>query len=447
MASTCSRRTSMEGSISSPKNLATSSPTHPATTTIAQDNNPLGSVVGESVTTTGLNNNVNNSSFNQFRSVINSQKQLRVYIENLEAKLNNLKNEMDTGTVVVQQQQGSNPNERKKSSTSNESLDSIKEFSSKQQTRHSNQIPNNKTNESINGMKPNNDDDDDEDILARMQQHSRGGLDDQSTDDDNENNNKSGDRLLQKSLHKSNLTDLYFSKLRAAAPQYMIAQPQFSPIDPSTSQQQQKQKHRSTTLTDDLGALLTASGMSPRQQQLINPKPIKLSSTPSSSSDSTVITSGGGNGTLTNKINLKLDASFGGVGGAGDETNNSSPLTSARLISSTSSRIWNKVQPSSTTTSTSSSSSSTSNNNNNNNLLFSNANNYEYDSNKNRSSSSKWSNILCSGSGVQQSTGFEPKLSVVSTIPVTYNNEKSSSSTSSSSSTTNITSDTKHISK
>lgn len=229
----------------------------------------------------------------------------------------------------------------RKKSSSNESLDSIKEckpIDSKTETTN---------------------DFDDEKMLIQMQSAREQEMEDE-------------DDCLKKSLHKGNLTDLYFSKLKTQ-PDIKLQQPQqnqqqphqFSPIQ-STNFELKK--------SNELELTLTPRG---EHHQLLNPIPIKLS--PSSSIDSS-------------SKQIKFDNSFGAVSVNGsDET----PRSTTQFIG-TSSRIWNKVQ----STQNSQSSGEETNGNN-----------------------LKWSNILMrvGDSGVGMSSGFDQdQKCIISTIPVVY---------------------------
>lgn len=232
---------------------------------------------------------------------------------------------------------GSTNDEQRKKSTSNESLDSIKEISSSNANTDGNKR---RAEESV-------EEEDEKALLKRMQ----------SSDNDEAETNLN--ECLDKSIHKGNLTDLYFSKLRAGA----TTSENFSPIETRKKS------------AEDLELTLTPR----RQQQLLNPKPIKLSPTCSSSTDSSL--------SASRHLTLKLD-------GSGDDSpNNCSLSSSARLISSTSSRIWNKVQPTVSNQITSA------------------------------DNGSKWSSILMrvedSGVAMSSSSSGDSKM-IVSTVPVTY---------------------------
>lgn len=217
-----------------------------------------------------------NSSFNQFKSVINSQKQLKQYIENLEIKLNNLKNEI---SVTNGNENNNGPTEQRERTLSSESCDSLKELS----THTENQQP--KRGDVYgdyllqrrfvlkqDSTRVDEDDQCEKAFLAEVQSNSQSGITTATVSRDTEADSD----LLKKSLHKGNLTDFYFSKLKngstSSSASASSSSCKFSPI---------------ISNNNNTGDVPGQTELTPRTyKNLINPIPIKVNTNTSLSGSS-----------------------------------------------------------------------------------------------------------------------------------------------------------------
>jgi hypothetical protein len=237
-----------------------------------------------------------NSSMEQFKKAEQSQNQLRIYIQNLETKLNNLRTEMnDNNNDNFQSNSKILASKRRERSLSNESCDSLKELKIKttnilnSRSCLLNEILEKKISKK-NDLKPSAaqksmifDDDceksfietqlnckkDEEEILSGMNQ-----LSETDSNKIKEKEKNRGDDLLEKSLHKSSLTELFFAKsIRKSSHPKMC---DFTPI----SNQNLPEFKIESIKHENLLSTSTSSRL------LLNPKPIRLSLS-SSSFDST----------------------------------------------------------------------------------------------------------------------------------------------------------------
>ena len=278
------------------------------------NNDNTSQLLSEDVLERSENNDFNNS-LEKYKSVANSQKQLRIYIQNLENKLDNLRNEMkdnaNSSASVIANTNMTNiasnitvqnnaidglkkVRERSVSTDSNDSLREIKintKISSTSRTQLFNEFLDRRRNaekQSVtNGANIHvNDGEDFEKSFIEMQLSKNK----KSIKTDNVPDNNLGNDILEKSLHKSSLTDLIFARSKKANQQEnLVKKCDFTPILSSNCSNLMPEcklvdnSQQETMFKTSFYA--STSKMS--EQHLVNPKPIRLSSS-SSSFDSSV---------------------------------------------------------------------------------------------------------------------------------------------------------------
>jgi hypothetical protein len=244
-------------------------------------------------------NSSSSISMEKYQNVANSQKQLRIYIQNLENKLNNLRNEMNdnvnnslsVNVVVDTVVRGSGDDvigekrrDRDSSSDSNDSLREIKiSTKGKGRTALFNEFLDKCRNvETVQYQEAvaRGGDEQDEMEKSFLESQLLGNIDKQRDHDPRADN----DNLLESSVHKNSLNELMFMNSRKHIQQdSLVKKCDFTPINsnltlPSIASNPMPECKR----IDHVGFSSSYVPRSSHQQLLLNPKPIRLSSSSSS---------------------------------------------------------------------------------------------------------------------------------------------------------------------
>ncbi len=331
--------------------------------------------------------NENNISMEKYQNVANSQKQLRIYIANLENKLNNLRNEMKDNAnssanlianVASETISGEKRRERDSSSDSNDSLREIKINAKSAGTSSRTNLFNDflERRRNLENATSNAKDTrilDDQDEIEKSFIESQTQAKNPSGHIHNEHLRNDDDDILEKSLNKNSLNELLLLKSkRNAQPQDILAKKyDFEPIDSKSNVAfASKSQPPECKNIDGKEHAFSKSNISNGSQLLVNPKPIRLNSSSSSFDSVSAIVAehnhkSGNNVLPTEKCSISPQPNM-----IIQSPRSNSSSTSSNIRVDSSSKIW-KVKPSCSNTTVQSTESS-----------------------KNMSSKSKWSDIL-----------------------------------------------------